>query len=440
MEDNQSSSQSNTQSSNLATIKSKLSESNSRAATNFLQICVAAKVEAYHPNDRLDQFGPHELYAPRLGRQFSPFADPFSATDPLPSVEKLKEILLQELDAYTETNIQQAKDKDPNIAMIYFPPQETAALDRAAATELINRITDPTPDVAYNSEGAIVHLPSPTLEAMSKDRKRLVKLTDAMYEVSMSCTVLPRGHVLQLQHHNEAFIFSTLMTGALAWLIWPPNTHNLGVLEHAYDAFAVSFDGEKMDVAAELQGGVMVMQKKGEALRCPPLCPVMAIAIDSVVMARYSIVTTSSLMSMCETAIPLYRAWWKTEMYSEAKQKAFATALLDCMTQILNGDFDYLIDVKNVRYPVTQEGPLRSLITSWDGMKENVLGIMDEETSAKLQRAWITLMNGTQTMKCIICGAQCRREKKRNRQVHFEKMHWLEALWENKGVDDMEVD
>jgi hypothetical protein len=364
---------------------------------------------------RARAFGASDMDLPRLGGAKSyPF-------DKELTIEELRDILIKDLERTAEGK---------NRMLQYFPPEVEPDASRVAAAALIDNIHDKT----FSSDGHIAELASPTLDKMCSDRKETVPNT--LFELPTSCSVFPSGHFIHLQHQNESFTFSACMTGSIAWVVWPCTAGNLTILERAYENFAKDkeFDPIKRDVPSDLDGGIVCVQQRREVLRIPPFCPIMGLVLETAVIARYSMITCDSFLQLCRN-IPLYKAFWKTEIYPEEKQRLFNRGLVDCFSTILAGEFDDNIDFRKMKYPISEPGPISSLLQSWDEIKGAVVELLSDSEKAILKDAWKNFLESAQTLKCLICGEPCRREKTRNLGRHFDEEHWFSATDSTVGPE-----
>lgn len=330
----------------------------------------------------------------------------FTPIGRIPRVEELCDILVGEVGGDEE-------NEDQERTVVFFPPQEDEAADRAAAVELIKNIANKE----LATDGCLVDFSSPTLTALYKSSEE--RTEHSIFSVPPTTSILPRGYFIPLQQQNEAKTTTTLLTGTILWIIWPPTKHNLDTLQNAYKIFAKDFDAEKLnDVALELETGVSFVVTAGVTVHCSPFCPIMGLVTETAVLSKYSIVTTDSFLTLCRQ-IPFLKTFWRTECSPKHKQKEFGKALVDCFTIILEGEFDHLGE-NELKWPIKEEGPLLEVLKAWNEIKENVVGVLDREQREDMEEMWKKLVNSTKTIACLICGA---RDTKRS--GHFVRKHWV---------------
>ncbi|KAH6619029.1 hypothetical protein C7974DRAFT_401351 [Boeremia exigua] len=349
-------------------------------------------------------FGPGDFDFPGLGKRMSPFG-----SDMLPPLSELQKILIDDLQKSRQSDIQ-----NDNMNAVWSA--ETARTqERDEVLELLNSLTD---DSRANS-GMTVTFPSPSLDSMCTDAD--IKQDNLLRESMTMATILPADTFLPLQHSNEGSTFTTLMSGSVAWIIWPPSKHNLGILKSSYEAFSEAFDSSKLDVTSQLRGGMCLVQTVGEAIRLPPFCPIMCLALDTSVMATYSVVTANQLADMLGK-LPMLLAWFETEIDGERKKKEFVTAFLSHFSAILDGDFE-TVEPKKWKYPYPEGSPLHSLLRTWDEIKYAVASILDPTEAEKVIVMWEEFLRDVKGRECWICGKRINSKLKDTRK-HFEDRHW----------------
>ncbi|KAF2648835.1 hypothetical protein K491DRAFT_611964 [Lophiostoma macrostomum CBS 122681] len=347
----------------------------------------------------------------RFGAHFPRLVTNKRRLEQLSSTEKLRDILLDEL---VDT------EKHAEEGLVPFPSDDDLEADDESAVDLVTNITNPS----FVSEGCIPDLPSTTLADLGGFEEEVVH--EVLFELPTTCSVFPCGHLIDLQHQNESVGFFTLATGSIAWIVWPPDVENLNTMTKAYEDYMEVLDtGEFADVARDLSGGVAFVQQAGETLHLPPFCPIIGLVMETAVLVRYAAVTESSFISMCRN-IPLYKAWWNTEICAEEKQACFAKALCDCITHILQGEFDD-INMEALKHPITPKGFLPTFLHVWDDIKEDVVSVMDANSAEELKHVWNEFLNSSTTQTCLICGVRCRPDRNHNRSQHFENKHWTQV-------------
>ncbi|KAF2107313.1 hypothetical protein BDV96DRAFT_589557 [Lophiotrema nucula] len=357
-----------------------------------------------------ERFGTDPLNLPQVGGKISPFPSPLS-------IAKLQETLLKDLSTQKEGNV------------VFFPPQEFPVEDIAKATDLINNIDDAN----YRWSGLIPSLASPTLDSMRKDCKEI--FTNILGETQTTVSVLPQNTFLKLQHFNESFTYSTVLTGTMTSIIWPPTKHNLDILQYAYAHLAETNSLNSLDVTEDLEGGVAFVQYPGDTVRCPPFGLMTAFAQQATVIAKYSVITADSFL-MALRHLPFLETWWKTEIDESQKRSTFALAVCDIITQILDGDFDTL-DLEKLQYPLEKDSALLCLLNAWDEINNDVRRLLNDQAAGRLKQKWRAFLRGCQGNTCMLCGQKFKRSKGDGEKEHFETHHWA---GEGGDEDAMDVD
>lgn len=348
-------------------------------------------------------FGPNASDFPGLGKKISPFH-----ASKLPSIEGLQRLLIDDLQTARRT-------QGHGNSSVLESTGEAEADERDEEMEVLNSLTNGD----RTTRGAVAGFLSPSLDDICGDVK--VEYENVLRESMTTATVLPAETLIPVQHSNEGTTFTALLAGSVAWIIWPPTKDNLDILQDAYDAFSEGFDGTKMDVSSRLKGGVCLVQSAGECVRIPPFCPIMCLSLKTSILATYSIVTANQLANML-SKLPLLLAWFKTEIDGERKKREFATALLSHLSAILQGAFEES-DLKKQRYPYSEEGPLHTLLHSWDDIKHALAGIVDAVGAEEVILMWDTFLRNAKGRPCWLCGKNINNELREMRN-HFETMHW----------------
>lgn len=344
-------------------------------------------------------FGPNETDFPGLGKRLSPFE-----ASKLPSLEDLQKIVTNDLRIAREQYGQYS-----HIVQTNSTDSEDSDLRTLQSLTNIDSVVD----------GTVLSFPSPSLDDICGDSK--LEYEDSLRESMITATVLPRNTILPLQHSNEGTTFTTLLSGSVAWIIWPPTEQNLKNLQASYETIADSLDGSGSKVANELEGGVCLVQTTHEALRIPPFCPMICLSLETSVLATHSVVTATQLAEMLRK-LPLLLPWFQTETDGERKEKEFVAALLPHISAILQCKFEPT-GFKKHRYPYGQDGPLRTLIQTWDDIKDLVAGILDAAETEHLKGMWEDFLRNARGRECWICGNSIQ-NKQRDMRTHFETAHW----------------
>ena len=354
------------------------------------------------PKTRLS-FGQYESDHPGLGKRLSPFE-----TSKLPSEEALRPLLLDDLQAIRrKSSLRDSNATQPSANTTGLADDELA---------LLNGLADPEAEI---DSADLLSFPSPSLDKICSGSK--FQYDDQIRETKTVATVLRRDTLLDLQHSNEGTTFTTLLSGALVWFIWPSTKHNLDVLQKFYEDLIAEPNENKTHAANELEGGVSFVHSIGEAVRIPPFCLVLCLSLKTSVLATYSVVTQTQLADML-SKLPLLVTWFETETDGESKRRDFTLAFLPHMAAILEGRYES-VDPMKFKFPGPAEGPLRSLLGSWDDIKSSVARILDPAESEQLVVMWNEFLRKTSGRKCWICGEEIR-NKLRDLHSHFDTKHW----------------
>lgn len=349
-------------------------------------------------------FGPEQNDFPSLGKKQSPFA-----SNALPSLRNLQQLLVADLRASRQNLIDETNDAGA------MQPETNESQTDEDELKQIDSLTNGN----VNAISVVLSFPSPSLDDMCGDKK--VSDDNVVRESTTEATVLPRDTLLSLQHSNEGTTFTTLLSGSMAWIIWPPTKHNLDILQSSYSAFAEGFDGTKMNVSEELKDGVCLVQTVGDAIRLPPFCPILCLSLETSVLATYFVLSATQLDDVLHK-LPLLLARWKTKIDGERKQKDFLAALLHGISTILQGKFEPE-KLRDFAYPYVQEGPLLILLQSWDEVKYALASVLDAAETQRVVTMWTDFLRQAKGRKCWICGRSVS-NKLKDMPKHFETEHW----------------
>jgi hypothetical protein len=299
--------------------------------------------------------------------------------------------------------------------------------DDAAGMQTINSLVDT--DIA--ATGTIVTFPSETLEELwSKDWEAPNNLLRASMT---TCTVLPKNTLLPLHHSNEGTTIATQLSGSVVWITWPPTDKNLRTLQTAYEHFAEDLDGSKLNITDSLEGGMIFGQNEGDGLRLPPFSLITGLATTTSVLATQSHVTAEDFIKILQK-LPLLKAWFRTEVDGSRKQAEFNASLLLYLDLMLNGDPENE-DRHNLKLAVTKIGLLRTLLSTWDNVKNDVAAMMGPADRRTMDSIWEAFLTETVGRECPLCN---KRVNKPLRKAHFMEHHWPEAK-EAERKDSMEA-
>jgi hypothetical protein len=393
----------------LKAVRETLEKSNSKHAPLFISLLDNGRNGSYHCGVNIRRrFGPNEEDFPGLGKKLSPF-DARS----LPSPDDLQKLLVDDLLAARENS---------NDHLF-----QTATVDTTGDVQM----NDEDPDLLLLNNlietdshlgSGVLSFPSPSLEELCSDGR--VVYEDTVQETVTTATVLQRNTVLPLQHSNEGTTCTTLFSGAVCWIIWPPTDHNISILQNLYEVTAEGFEGTTLDVAGMLEGGVCLVQTVGEAVRIPPSCPIICLSLDTSLIATYSTVTALEFINMLHK-LPMLQTWFQSEIGGERKKTEFTAALLEHLSSILQGNFESS-DLKKFRYPYLKEGPLHALLHDWEQLKGKVASVLSIADTEHLKVIWEDFLRGVRGRECWICG-EIITNKLRLMRTHFETKHWSDG-------------
>jgi Zn ribbon nucleic-acid-binding protein len=348
-------------------------------------------------------FGPKKDDFPSLGKKQSPFD-----SNALPSLKELQELLVSDLLTARESCSHYINEGTQ-------PAKSGSQTDDDEQLKHLKSLTDND----HDTRGGILSFPSPSFDKICDDGK--VEYDGVVRESMTVASILSRDTLLPLQHSNEGTTFTTLLSGSVAWIIWPPTKQNLEILQTSYNVSAADLDDTRTNVPHELVGGVCLVQTIGDAIRIPPFCPLMCLSLERSVIATHFVVTATQLANMLHK-LPLLLAWFKTEIDGERKKNDFVAALLPHLSTILQGDFEP-VKLRHFEHPYEQEGPLRVLLEGWDEVKHAVASILCPSETQKVIAMWAEFLVNAKGRKCWICGWSTR-NKQRDLPKHFELKHW----------------
>jgi hypothetical protein len=367
-----------------------------------------------------ERFGALESDFPQLGKKPSPFASMKTQM----TTDELRSMLFAELKRTAEAG-----------DTVFVPPpfDEDEGIDLSdenAAAELVRELENPNCKV----KGFIPNLVCPELDELTETTRE--RAMGCMTETSMECSVFPRGMLVPVQHHNETTSSSTLLIGTMLWIIWPPTEANIGILHRAYEDFSIDYNEEKLEVANEMNGGVVFVQSAGEGLRILPYCIMLGLATEASVLAKYSTLTAIQFIGMLRR-LPLLESWWKTEINGQQKRGEFARALLPRFQRILAGEFDVYPPAQFLSPIPAKDGPLYELVRGWDKLSVGIAMIVDAGTTAEIKKAWTKFLTGVVGRNCAICGRYTQ-SKMKEMPGHFASAHWPEKKINRDQIDLVE--
>ena len=344
------------------------------------------------------RFGPSELDFPSLGKRISPFD-----ASTLPSAEKLRLGCLQDA-------------QDANVLPGSFFSKNPAGYATVSESNCDVQFRQDLTDIQA-SPSAALSFPSPYLENLRQEEDDTPETV--LRQSMMTCMMLPDDTLVPLQHSNEGMTYTTLLSGSVIWIMWPSTGNNIAIIQSVYRDIARGFEDAWVEAIGELQGGVFFKQSQGECLRISPMCPMLCLSTEASILATHSILDAHELVSTLRQ-FPFIKMWFKTEVDGERKQREFNSAMIEYLTLILQGEFD---NFKNFMYPYTREGPLKSLLSTWDEVKDNVADILDPADAEVLRELWLKFLRAAKGRPCWICGTNIY-SKKKDLDKHFDKKHW----------------
>ncbi|KAH7090739.1 hypothetical protein FB567DRAFT_520542 [Paraphoma chrysanthemicola] len=349
-----------------------------------------------------------------------------------PSPQKLQEICLRDLP--------EAR-KHYGDQLVYCPRFDADSTDSAGAgnadatieEEIALRTINGLTGTDSGGDSTIVTFPSESLEELCSQG---YEPPDNLLRASMTtCTILPQNTLLPLHHSNEGTTLTTLLSGSVIWIIWPPTNQNVNTLRTAYENFAATFDESKLDVTSELEGGMTFVQTVGDGLRIPPFCAMMCLSTTTSVFATYSSITVEDFISTLHK-LPLLRAWFQTELNGARKQADFNASVLLFLDLMLNGDPDDE-DRDQFKLPDTQGRLLHQILSTWDEVKDDLAALMGPADHKTMENIWGAYLISAKGRECRICHKLIR-NKQKLMKAHFVAAHWskVEAA---KRVDSLEA-
>ncbi|KAF2847185.1 hypothetical protein T440DRAFT_540084 [Plenodomus tracheiphilus IPT5] len=391
-----------------------LNMSKSEHITLFTSLLHSGKLAPHKCNAGATQrrgFGPTEDHYPQLSREMSPYsnADPFS---------------LQELQDMSLHELSRARDYFGGRP-VYWAPSDNdngtvEANEQNPSLQLIRSLTDP--DII--AQDAITSFPSETLDQMCMEAN-LALPEDTLHISHTTCTIISKDTLIPLQHSNEGTTATTVLAGSIIWIIWPPTTHNLDILQAAYEAFAPECNEATLEITSELTGGIVLTQIEGEGLRIPPYCPMIGLTLHTSVLATNSTTTIADFIYMLSKA-RLLKAWFRTEIDGKNKQTEFNKRLLKCFGLLLNGETNPEDPELSAAFklPMAENGPLQDLLTVWEIIKDGLAELLGPADASVLADIWADFLIDAKGRECRICGVKIS-NKMRLMRGHFWEKHWV---------------
>lgn len=164
------------------------------------------------------------------------------------------------------------------------------------ATIMRHIISPPkNPDTCF--EGSIFHLDLPGLANHLLLPANLTE--DLVHKISTTSVVITPKYTETDLHHDDGLGISTLKGGAKVWAIWPPTSANCAILTAGYTAGYLSLLDADNPIAQGqgLGPGILLVQRDGETIRLPPLCPHVVVSIAGGILYGCELYQTSTMPS-----------------------------------------------------------------------------------------------------------------------------------------------
>jgi hypothetical protein len=281
-------------------------------------------------------------------------------------------------------------------------------------------------DPDLDSTATVATFPSEVLNELCDEGQE--SLQSLLRTTMTTCTVLPSDTLLPMHHSNEGTTITTLLSGSIVWIIWPPTSKNIRSLQTAYEILAEGSDVEP-NTATDFEGGMILVQTEGDGLRIPPHSVMMALATSTSVLATYSEVTVENFITMLQN-LPLLKTWFQTELDGYRKQSEFTASILRHLDLLLNGSPDeeanedsevMIFDHPNLSR--AKGGSLDTLFTTWDHVKNELAAMMGPADHETMENIWQAFLIDFVGRECRICGKHIWNKEKLMKK-HFIESHW----------------
>jgi hypothetical protein len=408
----------------LVAVRTALKASDSEHAAVFTSLLDSGNLVPYKSKESISRklgLAEADCY-PRLGKKQAPIG----LRTP-PALKELHEICLRDFPMAREYF---------GDRLVYCPQTDTPTDDDAVEMKEeetgMRTITD-LRNAEAGANGTIVTFPSESLEELCSQGYEPPE--NLLRAAMTTCTILPRNTLLPLHHSNEGTTFTTLLSGSVIWIIWPPTEHNIHSLRTAYENFADDFDETQIDVAGALEGGMTFVQSAGEGMRIPAFCAMMCLSTTTSVLATYAHITVQDFIATLHK-LPLLRAWFRTELDGTRKQSDFNASILRCLDLMLNGDADDE-DRDAFKLEHAKDGLLDQLLSAWDKVKNDVAAMMGPTDCKTMESIWEAFLISAKGRECRICNKRVANKQKLMKK-HFIEAHWSKVK-ASKRVDSMEA-
>ncbi|KAF2004710.1 hypothetical protein P154DRAFT_616862 [Amniculicola lignicola CBS 123094] len=352
-----------------------------------------------------DAFGKGDISYPKLAPKQSPFGS-------LPRLNDLRKTLIREIIGKEEDRLDDGDSDGISLFNTSTGAEETILL--------LQNITNPSYTSAIPSMNPFFTTISGLQVELPDDFSHMMAITE-----EATIVIAPSNHLLELQHTNESYTYTTMMTGQVIWFVWPPTTHNLDCLKMGYEMFESDRRKADANIIKLLEYGVTFVQEKGDCVRLPPFCVILALSTNTTVLAKTSAITGGSFIQGLSN-IPLLEAWWKTEVGGAKKRHDFFSALTWQIRMILSDDVE-AFSTKDLEPPISLSDPLPSLLKSWDDVKAGFMSIMNVQDREDIMARLVELLRRCKGNSCFICGKSFGKSKARmNVEAHISQHHWVE--------------
>ncbi|RYO54326.1 hypothetical protein AA0116_g9246 [Alternaria tenuissima] len=293
----------------------------------------------------------------------------------------------------------------------FAPSRGSQDDDATAIMHLLDNIQTPT----YSDPGAVVHMQSPTFNRAWRwmpgwESEGMLGQSDFLL------TVAPAGEVFELEYHDHHFS-TTLLTGSKVWLTFPPLQANLDVLRKAYgEMHAANTSRVALDILAEMQHGIFIIQKPGQTLLFPPFWSHMIFNTATSVSCGFFIATAAQYVYRTRN-MDLWLSlnlFWDSAEEQQNHLENYAAELATHLSTIMTGNFKRF-KVANVQNAICREWvkTAQKKETDFESMQEKIGGLLglidDEEEREKIDEmfrvVWIEFVQLKRKKKpeCRLC-------------------------------------
>jgi hypothetical protein len=418
----------------LVAVRAALKVADTDEAGRIAALIDEAKLAPYKSKESVKQrLGAIRVESPTLGKKQAP-----KALRKRQSNSDLQQMCLRELsemrehlgDRYTFFS-----QPDNNEA-----PRKMSLED--AGMQTINSLTDSSLDAT----ATLVKISSKTLESLCTEDW---EAPDNLLPSPITrCMILPSNTLIPLHHSNQGTTVTTLLSGSIVWVIWLPTDGNHRTLQTAYENLAQG-NGSELDLATDLDGGIIFVQNVGDGLHIPPFSPMMALSTSTSVLATSSEVTVENFISMLQK-LALLKAWFQTELNGDLKQAEFGVELLRTFSLLLNGVDDQHVEedddedseptgLNHLQLPRVEDGLLAELLNIWDDIKNNLSAMLGSADHKTMENIWGHFLISMPGQNCAICRKRVKNKQKLMKK-HFIDMHWVTCQEKKRKASEEALD